>query len=261
MTKQAVQWFTAAAHPWRQAVLNLLWPEFCRVCGVHLLTAENGYFCPACWERSPAIRRPYCTHCGRPHPEMRGLGALENYPCADCRKQPPPHIGRIRGAARYEGAVADAVKLLKFHGKVRLAGALAARMGEFAATEVDVETYDALVPVPLHRVRQRARGFNQSSLIARELLESFPNAVLDERLQRIRPTRTQSRLSPEQRRSNVRGAFAVAGEGFEGKRVLLVDDVVTTAGTVSECARVLMLAGAVQVDVFAAAISVPRILA
>jgi len=182
-----------------------------------------------------------------------------NYRCAQCRETPLKHIGRIYGALRYEAAVADAIKLLKFHGKVRLVPPLAERMARFAEEELPREDYALLVPVPLHRVRQRARGFNQSALLAEALLPAFPQARLNTQLQRIRPTRTQSRLKPEERRKNLRGAFAVTGENLGGATVLLVDDVVTTAGTVSECARVLMLAGAGRVDVFAAALSARRI--
>lgn len=257
-TTPKLERFMGWTAPWQLALQNLVWPEFCRACGVQLLTGENGYFCPACWERSPSVRRPFCTGCGRPHAEMRGFGAQENYPCADCRTKPVPEVGRIFGAMRYEDAVADAIKLLKFHGKTRLASCLAERMADFAAAEIEVGLYDDLVPVPLHTVRQRARGFNQSRLLAERLLPDFSNARLNECLKRIRPTRTQSRLTPEQRRNNVRGAFAVMDDSIQGRRILLIDDVVTTAGTVVECARVLRLAGAAQVDVFAAAISAPK---
>lgn len=259
MTHESKEALTQRLRPWWLAVKTVLWPEFCRVCGVNLVMDDNGYFCPACWERSPGIVRPYCDHCGQPHAEMRGLGARSNYPCAACRENPPKHIHRIYGALRYEAAVADAIKLLKFHGKTRLAPPLVERMAAFATEELPCSEYQMLVPVPLHRVRQRARGFNQAALLAELLVPVFPDATLNTQLQRIRPTRTQSRLSPEQRRNNLRGAFAVSGQDLQGATVLLVDDVVTTAGTVSECARVLLLAGAGRVDVFAAALSTRRI--
>jgi len=243
---------------WGLAARNLVFPAFCRQCGVQLLTEENGYFCPGCWERSPRVVRPFCSGCGLPHPEMRGFGSRANYPCATCRDTPNTEINRIYGAARYEDAVADAVKLLKFHGKRRLAGPLAEVMAAFAEAEMDLGEYGALVPVPLHRVRQRARGFNQSALLAEELARLFPGMTVDASLRRIRPTRTQSRLTREERLANVRGAFAVEGDTLAGKRVLLIDDVITTAGTVTECARVLKRAGAESVDVFAVALSAPR---
>jgi ComF family protein len=118
--------------------------------------------------------------------------------------------------------------------------------------------YDAVVPVPLHRVRQRWRGFNQAELIAEGAMRAFPRARLDRSLRRVRPTRAQSRLnSAAVRRANVRGAFAVDRESdFKGQTVLLVDDVVTTGGTVAECARALTRAGAQQVDVLAVAVPV-----
>ena len=127
---------------------------------------------------------------------------------------------------------------------------------------MDTESYTALIPVPLHAVRLRDRGFNQAALLAEPLCDLFPNALLLPGLKRIRPTRTQSRLSdPEDRQSNVRGAFAVDRDvDFTGQRILLIDDVVTTGGTVSDCARALERAlgraGASYVDVLTFALAV-----
>lgn len=240
---------------WLQALKNTIYPIFCAQCDDRILTDENGYFCPTCWEKSPAIQRPYCTQCGRPHPMRVGFGTQQNFPCSDCRDNPNPHIHRCYGATRYDDAMEEAIKLLKFHGKVRLIEPIAERMIDFAMQEMDMEQYHAVVPVPLHKVRHRMRGFNQSQLLAEAILPHFPNAALDASLKRIRPTRTQSHLSGAERQKNVQGAFAVVGDTLQSKRVLLIDDVVTSAGTVTECARVLLRAGAVQVDVFASALA------
>lgn len=242
---------------WTLAARNLFFPQFCTVCGRRLLTEENGYFCPTCWESSPRIARPFCTACGRPHPGMVGLGNLHNFPCADCREKPNKYITRIFGAAVYDGAIAEGIKRFKFHRKCRLARPLGELMRDFAAQEMETGIYSRIVPVPLHRVRQRERGFNQSALLAEEALSVFDGAKLDTTLKRIRPTRVQSRLEPQDRRGNVRGAFAVDGPDFPGESLLLIDDVVTTGGTVSECARVLRKAGASRVDVLAVALSAP----
>jgi len=244
-----------APRDWFLDLKNLFLPIFCKACGIRLLTEENGFFCPFCWESSPRIERPFCTSCGRPHESMVGYGSRNNFPCAACREHPLPHLRRIYGAALFEGPVAEAVKLLKFQGKVRLAKLLGALLVDFARTELDGDLYDCLVPVPLHPVRERARGFNQSRLLAQEALAAFPNARLDESLRRIRPTRTQSKLNGPERAANVRGAFAVIGERVAGKKVLLLDDVVTTGGTVTECAAVLKRAGAQDIDVLAVALS------
>ncbi len=241
--------------PWLQAFKNTLYPIFCRACDARILTDENGYFCPGCWEQSPALERPFCTGCGRPHPLRVGFGTHQNFPCADCRDKPNRYIRRSYGATRYGDAMEEAIKLLKFHNKTRLITPIAERMHAFIEAEMDAGQYDLLIPVPLHFVRLRLRGFNQSRLLAEAVLDNFPRATLDDSLRRIRPTRTQSHLSGKERLRNVQGAFAVKGDSLKGKTVLLIDDVVTSAGTVTECAKALRNAGAAHVDVLVAALA------
>lgn len=242
---------------WALALKNVFLPEFCKACGRQLLTEENHFFCPTCWEMSPRVERPFCTICGRPHRGAIGFGTQSNFLCAECREPKPRPFRRIFGATVYDGTVAEAIKLLKFAQRRRAALPLARTMAQFAEQEIDCGSYDALVPVPLHRVRERTRGFNQSRLLAIELLPLFPRAVLDDSLKRIRPTRVQSlAVSPEERRANVVGAFTVEGDNLKGKTVLLIDDVITTGGTSFECATALLRAGAKAVDIFAAALAV-----
>lgn len=243
---------------WWLTMKNLLMPVFCAGCGVRLLTEEDSGFCPGCWAQIEGIEAPFCTGCGRPHEAILGFGPVENFPCAACREKPNKQITRVFGAALYTGVLMQAIKRYKFQDKPQMAEALGALMADFAQLHMADGDYDVLVPVPLHKVRQRHRGYNQSTLLAHVIAECFPGAVVDESLWRIRPTRTQSRLKGPKRTANVRGAFAVRGEGFGGKRVLLIDDVVTTAGTVTECARVLRLSGAARVDVFATALAAPH---
>ena len=248
-----------ALREWAFAIKNLAFPIFCKCCGIRIYTEESGLFCPACWEASPRIETPFCNCCGLPHEDGIGLGVRVNFPCADCREHPNDAVRRIFGAACYEGAVEVAIKLFKFQHKERLARPLGELMREFAEEHMECEAYDVAVPVPLHKIRLRDRGYNQSLLLTHEALPSFPNARLGQSLQRIRPTRTQSRLTGPERIQNVRGAFAVVGADLEGARVLLVDDVITTMGTVTECARALKRAGAVRVDAFAAALAATRL--
>lgn len=244
---------------WALTAKNLLLPIFCQECAIRLLTEENGFYCPTCWELSPRIERPFCTVCGQPQQGQEGFGDLRNFPCAQCRESDDaPAYRRIYGAAHYDQAIGEAVRLLKFYDKRRIAEPLAEVMADFAEREMDLEIYDDLVPVPLHKVRQRERGFNQSLLLAEKLANLFPNARLNESLRRIRPTRIQSLLKDEtDRKANVRGAFAVdRDQDFQGRTVLLIDDVVTSRGTVGECAAALRRAGAATVDVFATALAV-----
>lgn len=245
----------AAGSEWSRALRQLLLPQFCKICDALLLTEDNHFFCPACWEQSPRIQRPFCSSCGKPHEAALGFGIAQNYPCAGCREKPSKHITRIFGAAIYDGAIEEAIKELKFHRKEQIARTLGEEMREFALREVDVLAYQFIVPVPLHKVRLRTRGYNQSTLLAQEIAPAFPNASVDESLKRIRPTRTQSTLKEGDRRANVRGAFAVEGAPYKGANVLLIDDVVTSAGTVTECAKALKRSGAARVDVFATALA------
>jgi ComF family protein len=241
---------------WTLALRNFFLPVYCRTCQERLLTEENGFFCPDCWAHAPWVELPLCTKCGRPHQRMIALGNAPNFPCAECREKPNKHIDRVYGVARYHGVIMEAVKLLKFSGRQRLVLPMGAAMAEFSVENMPVGDYDLILPVPLHRVRLRQRGFNQSLLLAEQILPAFPSAMIDQSLQRIRPTRVQSRLKgPADRAANVRGAFAVVGDTVKGKTVLLIDDVVTTSGTVTECARMLKRAGAVRVDVFTAALA------
>jgi ComF family protein len=243
---------------WSLTLKNLFLPIFCRECGIALLTEENGFFCPHCWSNPERIERPFCTGCGRPHRERIGFGITDNFLCADCRRSGSRPYRYAFAACDYDGAIAEAIKLLKFRDRPRLAGPLAEEALRFLEREVNTAAYDAVVPVPLHRVRLRWRGFNQSELVARRMMPAFPRARLDASLRRIRPTRTQSALEgAAARRANVQGAFAVdPGVTFKGETVLLLDDVMTTGGTVAECARALKRAGAETVDVMAVAVPI-----
>lgn len=245
---------------WGLALKNIFLPEFCKACGVRLLTEDNGFFCPGCWVLSPRIVPPLCTKCGKPHTASLNFGPAANYPCADCREGSARTVRyrRIVGAAYYQDAVEQAIKLFKFQGRRRLAGPLAELMAEAAERELGEVHYDWVAPVPLYRVRQRERGYNQAALLADAVMAAFPDARRAEPVARIRPTQTQSLLKSEQaRRENVRGAFAMTeGARVKGAQVLLIDDVVTTAGTVNECAAVLRRAGAAAVDVLSVALAV-----
>jgi len=252
----------AAADYWL-ALKNIAFPQFCYVCETRLLTEENGYFCPRCWEASPVVAPPVCSVCGRPHGLAAGINQPLEWPCADCRDTTEAKRGyrRVFGAALYDGCIGEAIRLLKFQGKTRLSEPLADVMHNFAEQYMRVEDYDLLVPVPLYKVRRRERGFNQSLLLAEGIDGAFPNAAIRECLARIRPTHPQSLLATKaERRRNVRGAFQLRVDParVEGLRILLVDDVITTGDTVRECALALRRAGVHYVDAFACALPVRR---
>ena len=246
---------------WTLTLKNLLFPIFCKECGLRLLTDENGFFCATCWELPLRIERPFCSSCGRPLPKRVGMDEPDHYPCAACaaRTDESPYR-HVFGATTYEGAAAEAVKLLKFHERRWIVRVMCEELARVIETELIPERYAFIAPVPLHKVRLRHRGFNQAMLLADGIIDQFPNAEVFTGLQRIRPTKTQSRLNdPNDRKSNVRGAFAVNQDvDLTGKQVLLIDDVVTSGGTIHECARALQRAGAEAVDILSFALALPK---
>jgi len=236
------------------AAKNLLLPAFCRMCDARILTEANLYYCPTCWSEIRLIERPFCSVCGRPHDKAAGFAERENFPCAECSEIKRKPYGRMYAATVYDDVAQDAIALFKYGSRQLLAGPLAALMAEFAEREIDLTRYDAVVPVPLHRVRRRERGFNQAEELARDLSERFPFLRVHNALIRIRETPQQTRLQYDERRRNIKGAFAVGHDGdCRGKTLLVVDDVITTGATAEECARTLRRGGAKRVDALAVA--------
>lgn len=156
---------------------------------------------------------------------------------------------RARSFGRYDGVLRDLVHLFKYAG-VRT---LAPRFGEFLAHLVaenpEYGSSDVIVPVPLHPDRQRVRGYNQAALLARELARRTSLPLDQESFVRVKATSPQAGLTAHQRRENVRAAFAVRGDSLSERRVILVDDVLTTGATVNACAHALRRAGAAEVRV------------
>ena len=165
--------------------------------------------------------------------------------CQDCLTAPPP-FSRARAAAFYDGKVLEAIHRLKYQRRVIYAKFLGQLVANSSAGAM-IAAADLLVPVPLHPRRLRWRGFNQALLLA----QTFPQTrIARDILVRRRPTLPQVKLSPEERQTNVKGAFAVPDPAtVQGKSIILLDDVYTTGATVKECARALRRAGAANVEV------------
>ena len=162
--------------------------------------------------------------------------------CGQCLKKPPP-FSKVLNYGLYEGVLAEAINHLKFYGIKRLAkplGRLLLNL-EFSGT-------DGLVPVPLSIKRLRERGFNQSLLIARVVSRKFQVPLLMDSLLKIKETPPQIGLSAKERLLNLRNAFEVRGD-VKGRRLLLIDDVMTTGATVTECSKQLIKAGSKEVIV------------
>lgn len=212
-------------------VTEVILPPVCSGCGV-----GGAWLCARCaeWERR-LDRDPGCRRCGRPLDSPRA--SCER--CADW----PRSIDMARSAYRFDGAIRTMIHQLKYERQ----RARATWCGEALADVVSPMRWaiDVVVPVPLHRAKERARGFNQSRLIADELANRL-GLEMAELLVRSRSTRSQVDLTAEERRANVRGAFA-ARRRMDGIVVLLVDDVLTTGATLVECGVACRAAGADKV--------------
>ena len=223
------------------AALDALLPPRCLSCSAAV--DRQGGLCPACWSALTFIAPPACVCCGLPF-EYAVEG--ENL-CGACVAQPPP-FARARSVLVYDDASRPLVLGFKHGDRTHAAkpfGVWLARAGAELLADADL-----LAPVPLHRWRLFLRRYNQAALLAREAGRASGVAVVPDLLVRRRRTRSQGGLDRTGRRRNVAGAFALRRKGsVEGKRVVLVDDVLTTGATVGECARVLLRAGAARVDV------------
>jgi ComF family protein len=156
------------------------------------------------------------------------------------------YIDGIRSPFRFDGAVRQAIHQLKYRNVKALAAPIAQMMGGFLVE--NPLPADVLVPVPLHRRRMRERGYNQAALLARELVKLGSMSLVEGVLVRLQDTPSQARSqSAEERQNNVARTFSCRGREFDGKRVLLIDDVCTSGATLDACARALKAADATSV--------------
>lgn len=224
------------------ALADVILPPRCLSC--RETTASHANLCVSCWQQLSLIERPYCERLGIPFVYDHGESMVSAQAIAD-----PPAYGRARAAARYEGAAIELVHRLKYGDRVEIApfmGRLMVQAGQDVLAGADM-----LVPIPLHRLRLWRRRFNQAALLAREIGGRSGVAYEPLLLGRSRRTAHQVGLSRKERARNVQGAFTVppdARPAIKGKRIVLVDDVLTSGATGEAAARTLLRAGAATVD-------------
>lgn len=226
----------------KEKLLELIFPPRCAVCGEVLTMEERkGFLCRKCARHIPFIPPDICPHCGG-ETDTAGF-------CDACLKSFA--FQRACAAFPYE-TVRYVIHLFKYDGGKKLGEGLGRLMAEYLLQyheELLTET-DVILSVPLHRKKEKNRGFNQTHILCEKIAEGTGIPFLREGLERKRNTAAQSTLnSPEERRHNLRDAFG-ATRDFTDKRVLLVDDIFTTGSTCNECAKVLYRAGAKAVYVF-----------
>ena len=227
------------ASGWRRlgrVVVDGILPPRCLSCSA--VVDEPDALCGRCWAAITFFAPPWCAACGLPFPYPIGEGAL----CAACTRE-RASWDRARAVLRYDKNSRRLVLGLKHGDRTHLAAALG-RWMRHAGGEV-LDEADLVLPVPLHWTRLFARRYNQSALLAQAIRAEGGPPVAADWLVRRRRTPSQGPLGPAARARNVEGAFALRrGRSVKGKRVVIIDDVLTTGATVEECARVLRRAGA-----------------
>lgn len=234
---------------WAGAGLAYFYPEACQVCEASRATPAEGYVCAGCWQQVRFIKAPFCERCGLPFD-----GAItEDFECANCLEM-ELHFTHARSAVVARGVVLEVIHRYKYSRALWFENFLADLLVRAAAPELAAGKWDALVPVPLHFLREREREFNQAERLARRLAAATGIPVRADLLLRIEPTRTQTLLTRSERATNMKNAFALRRDRpLAGQRFVLLDDVLTTGATTSACARVLTRAGAGEVCVWTVA--------
>ncbi len=222
-------------------LLDVFYPRICPVCA-RLSDRAGRHICWNCFSALPlhTAETPHCIRCGLV-PEG-DVGA--DFLCDACRLNPPA-FDRARTALPFHSAARDLIHILKYKQGVWLADDLADLLEGCARAHFDIDAVDLVLPVPLSPAKLRARRYNQSELLARALARRLGVPCLSRLIERVRNTTTQTHLSVTERKTNVKGAFAVSDpSAIRARTVFIVDDVMTTGATLGEIAATLKAAGA-----------------
>ena len=220
-------------------IINLILPVYCLLCKEQLSYQTDTYLCDACRKNLVLISGKVCNKCGRPF--INGI-------CGICREK-QFCFSKARASGIYDGSVRECIHFFKYKKKTYLLNTLFEVF--LLPNSLDFLSCDLIVPVPLHWIREYSRGFNQAELIGKKISKRFNIPLSKTSLKRTKATPSQTGLSLKERTKNIKGAFSVRNEQkLNGKRILLVDDVMTTGATVNECSRVLLQAGAREILVY-----------
>ena len=226
---------------WTGRLLRVVLPLRCLLCGER--GSHERDLCAAC-ARDFVRNTPCCPRCALPLEAPAPL-------CGECVEREPP-FAAAWAPFRYEHPLDLLESRFKFRGDLAAGRVLTSLMIERASVDAPSRP-DAIVPVPLHVSRLRARGYNQALELAKPLARVCGIPLEADLIRRVRATAAQTGLDAATRRRNLRDAFAIAGERAVPLHVVLFDDVMTTGTTMRECARVLRRAGVARVDAWALA--------
>lgn len=216
----------------KDAVFDLVFPRRCVGCGM-----VGGFLCLECWRILPRLSSPLCPKCGKP--QMSGLL------CANCWRE-RGKIDGIRSVFPFEGTIRQAIHELKYHNLKAISITLAELLVDYLND--NSLPGEVLVPVPMHPKRLKERGYNHSSLLARDLGNLTNLPVIEDCLIRLKNSPYQARAATViERRQNVSGAFLCRDARLKGKRIIIIDDVCTSGATLEACALALKNGDAISV--------------
>lgn len=212
--------------------IDSFFPRRCVGCG-----KVGSFLCPDCHRNLPKLLPPLCPKCGKP----QASGIV----CPSCRQR-QTQIDGIRSPFRFEEVIRQAIHQLKYHNLRAISPCLAELLADYLQS--NPLPGEVIIPVPLHPRRLKERGYNQSSLLARELGKLTNLPVIQGCLIRIKAARPQVKApNIEERRRNVARAFVCRNGGVSGKQIILIDDVCTSGATLESCASALKSKGATSV--------------
>lgn len=229
-----------------EALLSFLYPEVCHLCEVEPAKPHQGFVCSSCRGRLPQIHPPFCSRCGLPYPGE----ASSTFECSNCAGV-ELHFSFARSILQAKGLGLELIHRYKYQRALWFDPLFADLLRSQAAPHLPTDCWDAIVAVPLHPLKEREREFNQAARLARLLSEATTIPLLTQPLQRTVATETQTQLTRRARALNVRTAFAPCQPlPIWARRLILVDDVLTTGATTNACAQVLRRMGAQQIGVW-----------
>lgn len=221
--------------------LNLICPPQCPIC--HKPIEEPHTLCPSCYAKLHFLAKPCCEICGRPFEYV----ALDTVICGACAKH-RPYFSMARAVLSYDSFSKHLILAYKHGDHTELTPLLVKFLRQ--ADKAIFENIDVIVPVPLHWTRALFRRFNQAALLGQALARATHIPFSARLLKRVRHTPSQGHMNQKQREKNVKNAFTVPRqESVKDRRILVIDDVMTTGATLNECARTLLKAGAKEVKV------------
>ncbi len=229
---------------WLQTALDFVFPAECVFCHKFLGDDRVVIFCKSCWSKIPFITEPVCPRCGRPYASETVLRNNPNFVCGECRTT-QVFFDRALATAYYKDMLKEAIHQFKFNQKAGLGKPLAQLMITHLPKEIDMQEYHAILPVPLHKTRQKQRGYNQSAILAKYISQDYQIPLMVNNLVRIRNTGSQALLKGQkERQENVKNAFRVKfPDPLHDNHIILIDDVLTTGATVNECSKMLKKTG------------------